>query len=598
MDYLWFSALMGMILLCVVASHDIACQWSRTFCKRAKNMPKELQLPAWVTVIFKAPKFQLPPHIKKCHGPYSFNYTKGVGRTDGEGVERNWAWLNWAARSVSVMGPGSREDTIDDLCGFLNWKKTVNLGQLLLRKMVLAIPQAMIHSCAFHSFTTGLREEHEEDLRRWEKMVRDWEAVTDKDADGEGKVDPYNYAEVEAVTMADVLVRLAEEEHARVIRDGELALAVKPGPFLMEGIDLQQAQAALQLEAKRINHTTIQVTSLQRLRTQLLMKVKVFHNIQVTYMPSLQTWLAQQEPALPATNTAKPETIPIYLPSSLLAEDSLRKAQADQGLRELCAALHTRVFASKFKRKNLDGQGAYTKTRELVDGIEDRVRGATALLVLRSCRCEAQEEVRGINERALNAEEKEENRKARLLAGLPEEADGNDVDQYGDAVEPTTLFYLETGEGHRSLSWIWYTASTRKSADVTADSSLHEDIHIEWTKARARAECWKEELILLEEEMRRILVFCAWKAHWWDEKLDAHPGVSMELAEGLWAYVLEQAAQEQAWESEWRRKWEAVRERVQDVMRDHIVDVEGLVPLEVVLEEEVQEDNNFEEEEE
>ncbi|KAJ7694096.1 hypothetical protein B0H17DRAFT_932060, partial [Mycena rosella] len=40
-----------------------------------------------------------------------------------------WSWLSWAARFISVMGPGSREDTINDLCGFSNWKKTVDLGE-------------------------------------------------------------------------------------------------------------------------------------------------------------------------------------------------------------------------------------------------------------------------------------------------------------------------------------------------------------------------------------------------------------------------------------------------------------------------------------
>jgi hypothetical protein len=119
---------MGTILLTIVASYDIACQWGIHFWSQAQQMPEHLKLPDWVQVIFKVPKFHLPPHIKKCHSPFSFNYTKGVGRTDGEGVERNWLWLNSAARSVSVMGPGSREDTIDDLCGFSNWKKTADLG--------------------------------------------------------------------------------------------------------------------------------------------------------------------------------------------------------------------------------------------------------------------------------------------------------------------------------------------------------------------------------------------------------------------------------------------------------------------------------------
>ncbi|KAF8156449.1 hypothetical protein K438DRAFT_1910086 [Mycena galopus ATCC 62051] len=110
MEYIWFLSVMGIILLCIVASYDIACQWSQNFWKRAKLMPKNMCLPDGTDIIFKVSKFHLPPHIPKCH-------------------ERNWSWLNSAARSVSVMGPGAREDTIDDLCGFSNWKKTADMGK-------------------------------------------------------------------------------------------------------------------------------------------------------------------------------------------------------------------------------------------------------------------------------------------------------------------------------------------------------------------------------------------------------------------------------------------------------------------------------------
>ncbi|KAJ7812570.1 hypothetical protein B0H14DRAFT_3478739 [Mycena olivaceomarginata] len=616
MDYIWFSSLIGITLLTVIASYDIACQWGHKFWQRAKKMPAHLQLPDWMEVIFKVPKFHLPPHIKACHAPFSFNFTKGVGRTDGEGVERNWSWLNSAARSVSVMGPGAREDTIDDLCGFSNWKKTVDLGNALLRKMVLAIPEALIHSRAFSSFTAGLREGHEKDLIKWEKMVREWEM------DNEENLNPYNYVEVEATTMADVLARIAEEEHRRVERDGPSALTVKPGPFLIEGIEIQTTQAALKLETKRVARTTIQATALQRSRTLLLGKVKALHDIQDNYMPGLRTWIAQQ--TLPTGSNAKPETIPIYLPSSLPAdvrqtvcapelveqEDQLRNAQANESLRELRLGLQTRTFAHRFKRKHFDGQGAYTKTRELVDGIEDRIRSSATryraaravLLALRGpgpwedrLQELKQEDIRGMNERALNEEEKEVNRKARRMAGLPEDADGGDLDEYGDPVERTVLFNLETGEGHHNLSWLWYSGAL-KDGDVTADGSLHEDIRVEWVKAQARAERWREELILLEEEMRRVLEFCAWKARWWDERVESRSiSVTPELAEGLRAYALAQAVRERAWEVQWRTKWAAARECAQIVMHHRIVDVTELVPLEVELEEE-EEFDDFEDE--
>jgi hypothetical protein len=100
----------------------------------------------------------------------------------------------------------------------------------------------------------------------------------------------------------------------------------------------------------------------------------------------------------------------------------------------------------------------------------------------------------------------------------------------------------------------------------------------------------------LEEEMRRVLEFCAWKAHWWDHRAEARSDVTPELAEGLRAYALAQAARERAWELDWCNKWAAVRERAQMVMRNTVVDVTELVPLEVELEEEEEAFEEFDDE--
>ena len=40
-------------------------------------------------------------------------------------------------------------------------------------------------------------------------------------------------------------------------------------------------------------------------------------------------------------------------------------------------------------------------------------------------------------------------------------------------------------------------------------------MQVEWSKSKARAERWREEVILLSEEMRRVLVYFEWKARWW-----------------------------------------------------------------------------------
>ncbi|KAJ7895849.1 hypothetical protein B0H13DRAFT_1885371 [Mycena leptocephala] len=627
MDYLFFSSLIGITVKMIVASYDIACQWSHKFYTRATVMPAHMQLPLDTNVIFKVPKFHLPPHVKECHGPHSFNYTKGVGRTNGEGVERNLSWLNWAARSVSVMGPGAREDTIDDLCGFSNWKKTVDLGNSLLRKMALAIPQAMVHSCTFHVFTEGLRDGHEEDLLKWEKMVHAWEVDQSQD-------NPYEYAEVEE-TMADVMKRISKEDHVRVMNSGAAGLEVSPVAFLLAGIEIEELQEAVTLEAKQRNRTTIQATTLQWQQTLLLGKIMKLQDVQGQYMPGLRQWIALQNPPFADDNNAKPKTIKVYLPSSLptvmhetvcaaglaAQEDCLRNAQAADVLRDLQSGLHTRTFAHRSKRKHISGQGMYTKSQTLIDAIEDNMRDVSsryqvaraALLALRGpgewervLQVLRKEDARGMNERVMNEEEKEENRKARVLAGLPADGQDDELDEYREPVDLTVLLNLETGEGKRLLSWIWYTQT---AGNQNTDGSLHADLQVEWVKARVWADRWREELLFVDEEMGRVFLFGDWKAQWWEARLEPtrvprHREISAELAEDLHAYALEQVSRERDWVAAWMGKWKAVCAHCTTILRDQLVNVteEVFVPIEAELEEEdgqdAFEDDGFEEEQE
>lgn len=189
------------LLLC----YDIACQYGKNFWTRLTTLPSQLQFIKPPNLTFKVPKFHLPAHKVNCHGPFSLNYTMGVGRTDGEGVERNWSWLNDAAPSTSQMGPGARHDTLDDYMGFWNHKKTTEFGSFrfhypvssladlshpnysgdkLLKGLVDAIPSAIIHRQAFRIFTENLSKEHLPELQEWETMVNDWEA-------GRSQTDPY-----------------------------------------------------------------------------------------------------------------------------------------------------------------------------------------------------------------------------------------------------------------------------------------------------------------------------------------------------------------------------------------------------------------------
>ncbi|KAG6806717.1 hypothetical protein H0H92_010276, partial [Tricholoma furcatifolium] len=457
-------------------------------------MPERLQLAGDTVMSWAVPKFHLPAHKPECHGPFALNYMHGVGRTDDEGVERNWAWLNGAAPSTSQMGPGSRHDTLDDFIGFSNFRKTVDYGDTLLRKMVQAIPDAIMHHQAFEAFTHGLRNEHARKLVEWEHDIREWER--DKT-----RKDTY-LIEEEFVSVHEIECRLAEEDHRQ---SSTVSGEVGPSVFVIGGLALEGNQFLLRTEAAKRDQTAHQLSSLQRKQNALCQKIRRFHEAQVSYFPGLP---AVDYTSLPA------EQLPLRLPSSLSPEqqmhagelasieDRLREAHAGQALADLRRQLRLRTLSLRFKDDNATSQGSYTRMCALLDQIEAKIRVARicynaarqAMLSLRGpgpwevmFQVLKSEDVRGINERCVVAEDNEANHHAEAMSN------GTEV------IQIISTLRLQTGEGHRAASWIWYTATV----DETNDGTLHDGIRLEWLKSRARDQRWREELLLLEEEMRR-----------------------------------------------------------------------------------------------
>lgn len=79
-------------------------------------------------VAFVIPKFHLYGHGSSCQTKYSLNYLPYSAETDGEDPERWWAHINPVSMSTKIMGPGSRQDTLDDHAASWNWRKIVDLG--------------------------------------------------------------------------------------------------------------------------------------------------------------------------------------------------------------------------------------------------------------------------------------------------------------------------------------------------------------------------------------------------------------------------------------------------------------------------------------
>ena len=126
-DYIVASYLRHCQVRNIKISYDIACKWSINLLNRFETQHEDVNLSKF-SIMHLVPKFHLPAHGAKCQAQYLFNYTCGMGRTHGETVEQEWAYINLAALSTQEMGPGARHSALDNSWGGWNWKKLLGLG--------------------------------------------------------------------------------------------------------------------------------------------------------------------------------------------------------------------------------------------------------------------------------------------------------------------------------------------------------------------------------------------------------------------------------------------------------------------------------------
>lgn len=135
MDYIFMMSIIQVFYIAmIVASYDIACQFFVHFFVRILGLPEPLQKPI-PKIKAMVPKAHLVGHGSRCQIKFSFNWTAGMGRTCGEGIERDWSGLGKAAGSTKEMTPSGRHETLDDCCGYHNWRKVIGLGKLLIHLM-------------------------------------------------------------------------------------------------------------------------------------------------------------------------------------------------------------------------------------------------------------------------------------------------------------------------------------------------------------------------------------------------------------------------------------------------------------------------------
>ena len=96
--------------------------------------------------------------------------------------------------------------------------------------------------------------------------------------------------------------------------------------------------------------------------------------------------------------------------------------------------------------------------------------------------------------------------------------------------------------GRFEPSWIWLVARLpQKRSDNQTEDEFNHSMRTEWAQMCARMCRWKEELMILQEEMRHVLAYFEWRSSWWLEQGNHRTTLESSLRSGMLAYAHKQS---------------------------------------------------------
>ncbi|KAF7349654.1 CxC2 domain-containing protein [Mycena sanguinolenta] len=544
MDYMLFMSMVGSLLLWLFLSYDIACQWYKNLWTRMSIFPEDVRWKAdkekKKKVVFLVPKFHLPAHIEKCNIDFSFNLTPFVGRTDGEAPERGWADANRLANSTSISGPGARRDTLDAHFQYSNWKKIVRLGTVLLEKIQKSAPIMVDARAAWVDVEASFPPSV---IEAWTAMAVAWEGNNDN---------PNPFAsKVRHDDLREVRLRMAEIARADVANE-RVRGDMHETEMLSMALQLEQQQRALATHMKKLGaHETVdqQRTRIER-ETKLRRKIDAW--MAVAVLRQRENAARERVAATQPLPGIRAQDMDLWLPSAIGGkarcdtslqeyEFDLRHGQAVQALDDMRGALLLRTRIEAIQARIDSAAADYRAARAALVKLSVWVKRPGWMDYLKVLEAK---DVRGRPRAMFGDEERRKGGKGKKRARLEAEAE-----------DPARAAEREREQD--GMLWIWLSEGQTGTQEDVVNS---DPLRIEWARTRARAMRYREEVDLLEEEMRRVLQFLDWRAEWWMSRVGLRSADQPDPAmqEGYTAYARKQAAYMRGMRGRFAQQWKDV----------------------------------------
>ncbi|KAJ7188428.1 hypothetical protein C8R46DRAFT_1205581 [Mycena filopes] len=510
MDWILLCALLGFCLMWLTLSYDIACQWKKRLSERMEKMLPHMRLPlATMQLQCTLPVWHAGSHDDDCNNANSLSVKPGVGKSDGEGVKRTWAVLNPVSYHTKDMGVGNREDHLNDKIDNHNFLKNLGQGLTLAAKLIVALGEREKQVAAF----TAVSETVEKELQtKWSNEIKAWLA-------DETQPNPYVFDKSDTPSEAQVRLELKREEEAEAQAGGTLIHGTSATAFLTAGMQIEDAQRRITAELKKAARLW-----------------RPTEKLQAVFMPGATRILGAEEAerdsdvAAPKLDAA--DRVTGCVRGLVDREVALRRAQCLNGLVLLRSRLHVKRHFISFRNANITGQIHATKANTLIEQLGERVvasaekyrQGHGALVRVQGAAVEKQ--FQPLKDADL------------VLDGDYAESDAGAARKLAQIGHGARAPRNAPGTSKRIMSWIW----TAQGGAVDGEEHLHDSVRVEWCRAYARKLRWCEEVMLVREEMRRVLRYLEWERAEWKGKVATRPDGEVAVRAGVRGYALKQAA--------------------------------------------------------
>ncbi|KAJ7078760.1 hypothetical protein C8R43DRAFT_1143354 [Mycena crocata] len=434
----------------------------------------------------------------------------------------------------------------------------------MLRKTRKAVPEMVATKVALEDMEEMLRaarsEEEVEAVVEWTKMAELW------------KQDPVNPNPFETLEKDDHLAKvrreLAEEAAKRAADEkedeGEVVDEMHVTKMIAMGLQLEEHQRTLAFDMADLGQhpTDDQHRGMIERTSKLRRKIELWIVQQERFIPRckwLRRWEHQVRVRAAQTQPwpgVKVQDIKLWLPSAMAKqprgrkrsdvssevqhfEYRLRVGQANEALHDIRRHLLMRTH------QHQRGVRSNMRSKQKIDTLADRIRRAAAQY---RAACLALVSLgRVLDEHGWEGTLKE--LKDEDIRTRPRSTFADPERQRGVRGSAAAIKRRKLGRKRRvvrPLSWIWISQS--KAHKAGEPQAMNEG-------ARTRQMCWREEVDLLEEEMRRIQEFMTWWAGWWTGLIGKRIVEDDTQREGETAYALRQAALRIAIRDSFAHKW-------------------------------------------